>query len=149
MSLNTAMPNFVAGTVVPEADLDALSTALDGIQAAWTAFTPSVATWTLGNGTVVGRYMRIGKTIRFQIKLTLGTTTTTSASLALGNLPVASHADWASGMRWIARDASGPASFFGDADLLGSATAFNCRVTTPFTWADTDYIAVDGTYEAA
>jgi hypothetical protein len=47
---------------------------------AWTAYTP---TWTsdsgspsIGNGTLVGRYKQLGKTVFFNLKLTYGSTTT-------------------------------------------------------------------------
>ena len=149
MGLNTPMPDFVAGWPVTEPQLDALADGLDGIQAAWDNFVPTVGGWTLGNGTVLGRYLQIGKTVQFRARLLLGSTTVTGATLTLGGLPLSTPADWASALRWLARDVSASVSAFGDADMLGGSAGLNLRATTPFTWAAGDFIGVAGTYEAA
>lgn len=53
---------------------------INEILAAWTSYTP---TWTssgtapaLGNGTLVGRYMKVGRTVTCQVNLITGSTTT-------------------------------------------------------------------------
>lgn len=148
MSLNTAMPNFVAGEVVTEEQLDALAQALDGIQAVWDPFTPTISGWTLGNGVLACAAMRIGKTIHFRVKITAGTTTTTAGTLTIAGLPVTPHADCFQSLRWVARDASAGANYYGDA-ALGPAGALNLYLTAPFTWAANDYIGLAGTYEGA
>lgn len=146
----TTPRTWVAGEVPTAATFNThVKGNFDAIGGAWTAFTPTVQSWTLGNGTVAAAYMQAGKLVHFRIRVNWGSTTVTAATLTLGGLPIATHADFAAGLRWVARDASGPASFFGDADLLGAATAFNLRATTPFTWAADDYIVVTGTYEGA
>jgi len=52
-----------------------LSTTAGELGGAWVAFTPTISSGSLGNGTLVGRYTRIGKTIHFSILLTCGSTT--------------------------------------------------------------------------
>jgi len=42
--------------------------------AAWTAYTPTVSNFTLGNGSLTGRYVLNGKTMSLYIAFTLGTT---------------------------------------------------------------------------
>lgn len=88
MSVNTTAPSYTAGQVVTAAQLNALQ---DGIQAAWDAYTPTLTNITLGNGTVAGRYLRVGKTVDVAITLTVGSTTSASGQLQF-SVPVAAHA---------------------------------------------------------
>lgn len=60
---------------------------------AWTAYTP---TWTaattnpvLGNGTIVGRYIKVGRTVTFTAQLTIGSTSTFGTGNQQIGLPVA------------------------------------------------------------
>ncbi len=55
--------------------------------AAWTAYTPSVANLTLGNGTLEGAYLKVGRLVVARAKLTLGSTTTIGNTPAL-SLPI-------------------------------------------------------------
>lgn len=64
---------------------------------AWTTYTP---TWTaassnpsLGNGTLLGRYSQIGKTVAFRIFLSIGSTTTQGSGTWRFALPFASPSD--------------------------------------------------------
>jgi hypothetical protein len=50
---------------------------------AWTPYTPTMS-WTLGNGTLTGKYCRMGRAIFFDILLVLGSTTTASGNLTFG-----------------------------------------------------------------
>jgi hypothetical protein len=43
---------------------------------AWTTYTPTLGSVTLGNGTITGRYKQMGKTVTYRATLTLGSTTT-------------------------------------------------------------------------
>lgn len=62
---------------------DEFETVLDGIEEPYLAWTLGAPTWTasagtpaLGNGSLTGRYRRIGKTLQFQFRLVAGSTTT-------------------------------------------------------------------------
>jgi hypothetical protein len=60
--------------------------------AAWTAYTPtwtaSTTTPVLGNGTLTGRYMKIGRTVICHINLTTGSTSTYGSGNHSFSLPV-------------------------------------------------------------
>lgn len=129
------------------------------IQAAWTSYTPSTSNITLGTGgTAVGAYHRIGKTIMFRAKVTLGTSgaLTGNPSISLPIAPAsgavphfqAIYADggtvWYDGM-----SLSVSGSTLNSFGTHTSASNFFVAVsaTVPFTWASTDYIYVFGTYE--
>ena len=65
---------------------------LDDVDTAWAAYTPTWGASTapsLGNGTLTGTYMRIGKTVHFFINLTTGSTTTYGSGIYTLTLPVA------------------------------------------------------------
>lgn len=64
---------------------------VDGLFDAWTAYTPA---WTsagtapaLGNGTLIGRYRKMGKILDFRLLLTLGTTSTLGTGAWFFSLP--------------------------------------------------------------
>lgn len=94
MSLNSTPITWVDGPPpVTAAQLNAeVRDPLTGIQAAWSTYTP---TWSstgtapvLGNGTLTGRYLRIGKTLAgCEIILTLGSTSTVGTGAYSFSLP--------------------------------------------------------------
>lgn len=130
---------------------------------AWTNYTP---TWTatttdpvLGNGTLNGRYTKIGKTIIGDITLIMGSTTTYgSGAWALG-LPftAASAGVWYSGT-WIIID-PGVANYQGALSIRSDKNTIGVFVrdgysnffsaTVPYTWGSGDYLTVSFTYEIA
>ncbi|MFL4947474.1 hypothetical protein ACJ6WE_08890 [Streptomyces sp. MMS24-I31] len=136
------------------------------VPGAWTAFTPS---WTasttnpsLGNGTLIGRYQKIGRTVFFHVNLITGSTTSYGSGAYSFGLPPFAVANVG-------------ASFIGTAHLLGtdrwmgqivlspSATAYapffplsttNTRVggqttTQPETFANGAQLRMTGFYESA
>ncbi|WP_182379817.1 hypothetical protein [Nocardioides sp. WS12] len=139
--------------------------AFTGIQSAWTSYSPA---WTgattnpvIGNGTIVGRYRQIGKSVDFRVVITMGSTTTYGSGQYAISLPVTLHA---TGLQL----ALGEALIGGAAYRLHvrvsptSATALlYCDPTTagnsvravtnlvPGTFANTHSIIVEGRYEAA
>lgn len=149
-------------------DLNAEVKALwTGLQAAWTSYTP---TWTatsvnpaIGNGTLVGAYMRVGKTIHFRITLTAGSTTTFGTGRWILTLPVATvtgHLWRFVGHQYDVSAASTLAAWglnAGGVDTLdiytGGTTAGgydrSLQGSVPFAWGDGDRFSVSGTYEAA
>lgn len=134
---------------------------------AWVAYTP---TWTmssggqaLGNGTVVGRYRRIGKTIHYTIEFTIGSTTTIGTGQPQFTLPVAPRevnlmhygqavfidggaAVYNAYPLWIA--ASDVLRMYCDPTTAGNSLRGLTNLV-PVTLASTDQILIRGTYEAA
>lgn len=128
----------------------------------WTSFTP---TWTssgtapaLGNGVLTGAWMNTGKLVIARIFLTMGSTTT----YGTGNYTFAMPATSAVGAQWfpvggcVCRDASGAATYFFGAFTAGSNTvsagsdsAARLGQLVPFTWANTDTLAISLAYESA
>lgn len=132
---------------------------------AWTSYTP---TWTssgtqpaLGNGTLVGRYARIGRTIVCQINLIPGSTTTfgtgtyswalpaTSANAGatyIGNAHLLGTARWA-GQFVISPNQSASNPFFSTAS--GDSRLAGMTPTVPETFANGSQLRITVTYEAA
>ena len=125
------------------------------------AFTSTWTNGTLGNGTLVGRYLKVGKLVYFHLNLTWGTTTSSAGAWTF-SLPVTATAG------------GGGLIFIGGAEVLdSSATQYwnaRCRFATtttftvwtgdgaasavlatasPFTWANNDQLHIMGIYEAA
>lgn len=141
-----------------------------GIQDQWTTWTPTWGGLTVGNGTVIARYFRVGNTVSFRLLFTAGGTSVFAGTFTF-SLPVAIRNDYAAGLEGIhsqvvlvdggsaatrtvggAYVASAGSSTVGMiVDRLGGtyATAAVVNTTTPWTWAATDTISVTGTYEAA
>jgi hypothetical protein len=75
-----ASPN--EGMTIYETDTDLYrvysGTAWEVVQGygAWTTYTPTVANWTLGNGTIFGAYMRVGRMVTVRIEVKWGSTST-------------------------------------------------------------------------
>lgn len=132
-----------------------------GLQAAWTSYTPS---WTassvnpaIGNGSITGGYMRVGKTIDFKIRIAIGSTTTTGTGNYRFSLPVAA----AGGLNYpilcvgILRSAAGTrfhrAGYLNDAAEIALVSENGSLVQndTPTTWADGAIFTIQGRYEAA
>jgi len=125
----------------------------------WTAYTPTLGGWTLGNGTLSGSYIQAGKLIHFRIIFTVGSTTTISGAPNF-SIPAAALTLGANGRRPVGTidlfDTSGSAHrhYFGVlttttavAPVLHDGTAIS--PTVPWTWATGDIIEISGTYEAA
>jgi hypothetical protein len=68
--------------------LDATIVAADLASEAWTAYTPTSTNITIGNGTIAGRWIRVGRTIHCAAYFGYGSTSSISGRPAIG-LPVA------------------------------------------------------------
>ena len=131
---------------------------ITAIRAAWTAYTP---TWTaattnptLGNGSIVGRYRQIGKTVTFSVALTIGSTTNIGQGAYGFGLPVASRSV---NECVVVAFQDGPLyPLMGRANqsdatkvvlyVVGTGQAVNHTNTSP---ANGTVIRITGTYEAA
>ncbi|MEV1063370.1 hypothetical protein [Streptomyces sp. NPDC050263] len=88
---------WVVGEVVSAALLNQeIRDQFSSILAAWTSYTP---TWTaattnpvLNNGTIIGRYMKVGLTCHVALKLTMGSTTTYGSGVYRLGVPFTSAA---------------------------------------------------------
>lgn len=167
MALNSSPRTWVAGETVTAAEMNAeIRDAFIGVQAAWTAFTP---TWTaasvnpvLGNGTIVGRWTRTGKTADFFYQITMGSTTTYGTGQWILSIPATlNNARFGTGLG-DAFDASA-ASDFPISTAAQSTTSFALRgwpgaagaawaavnSTVPFTWATGDILTISFRAELA
>lgn len=165
MSLNSTAATWVTGTVVTAAQLNLeVRDAINGIQAAWTAYTPA---WTgtttnpvIGNGAITGAYLQIGKHIDVWAKVVCGSTTTFGSGGYRLSLPVAPHANFVAPL--LCRFKIGATIWSGvtfsyagsAADLAvhnGTAGGAIQAVTPaiPGTFANLSEIHVTGTYQAA
>jgi hypothetical protein len=130
----------------------------------WTAYTP---TWTstgtapaLGNGTLTGRYMQVGKSIVGRLTLTLGSTSTVGTGTYIFSHPVAPQAAYITnhplGTSIIVDASTGslypgiPIVGAGGIVIVSTAQpgAFVTQ-TTPVTFAVSDSVMIDFAYETA
>jgi hypothetical protein len=141
--------------------LQADSSQSDGLAwtGAWTAYTPA---WTstgtapaIGNGTIVGRWQQIGKTVHYTATVTMGSTTTFGTGNYFISLPVTAHAS-ALGFGFARAIDTGTLQYPGVAVL--QSTTLILPITpagapwtnlVPFTFGNGDQMIFSGTYEAA
>jgi hypothetical protein len=153
-------PTFTAGqTAGVSTALNQVCFDLAIIGGAWASFTPA---WTasgtnpvLNNGTLVGRYKQVDKTIDFTIDLTIGSTTTLGSGTYLFDLPVASVRGVEMAINSTLSMVHGVTRNSGGALLVTSTVARLMQDTgpvtnaSPFAWATGDVISLAGSYEAA
>jgi hypothetical protein len=134
----------------------------------WTTYTPTWATSggaapAVGNGTLTGRYSRMGKTINVIISLTAGTTTTFGASPNTWSfaLPFAAVTAPEQSLPMRIFDSSGPTAYVVASATLSSGTTAvpqgnigggglaTMTAIVPIPWGNADKCTIFGTYEAA
>lgn len=163
MSYVSTPPTFADGETVHAAKLNALA---DGIQVGWDLYTPTWKSLTgadpaIGNGAIHGSSRRIGHTVEFRARITMGSTTTYGAG------------KWLVGLPYVADGAVLDDLLSFKADLIDSSTsglyvvstleantqavlvaipgvpAVYVDATHPFTWAANDDLLIRGTYQGA
>ncbi len=157
---------WVVGEVVSAALLNQeLRDQFNSMFAAWTSYTP---TWTaatsnpvLGNGTLVGRHIKWGRTDIYDITLVMGSTTTygsggysfdapaTSANAGttfVGNVQLSAASRWA-GQNLIIPNASTMTVFLSTSNANPTLTPMTG--STPVTLASTNQLRITGMYETA
>lgn len=130
---------------------------------AWDTYTPVNTNITVGNGTQVAKFTRMGRTIHGYYRLVWGTTTSFGGDIAIGFPVTATGDDFVGGA--LAIDATGGTStnqriqlasrastgsaeiIHGTSNTSGNAGIVNA--TNPITWATNDTLAFSFTYEAA
>jgi hypothetical protein len=143
--------------------LRANSSAATGLEWAgtYTAYTPSFVNFTLGNGTVVARYLQTGKTVFVEIKVTLGSTSSMGSDPYV-TLPI--NANVVYGMQGsVTIQDFGTVEYCGGAAnpyadslrlfLVGAGGTYAnygiVNATSPMTWTTNDNFTIRATYEAA
>jgi hypothetical protein len=143
--------------------IDSLVTYVGGsTRGAWRSYTPTIggSGAALGNGTIVGQWTRIGRTIHWYATLTRGSTTTYGSGIQLG-LPVASVNDtrkgvsavqgqlFRTGVNWYALTGLTTTTVVLPY-LIGTSGAFTAVTdTVPSAGAAGDTLEMYGTYQAA
>jgi len=130
--------------------------AFDAVQTYAPTWTGSAVNPAIGNGTITGRYVQIGKMVWLRIKMLAGTTTTFGTGDWRFTLPVAAAAQDA-GATATFFDSSASAVYHGLARFNGSllraytnaSPAVLVDPTNPFTWATADFCELDLVYEAS
>lgn len=129
----------------------------------FTTYTPTWVTTgagadpTIGNGTLSGRYMQVGKAVFVAIKITFGTTTTVGSGIYEVGLPLASASGYSGLLMGQAVDTgSSITAIHGQVGGSDSAATLvindsNAVVThaAPYAWGSTDIISIAGWYEVA
>jgi hypothetical protein len=156
-----AAPSLVVLVTAEQTRAQAAEDAFAPLSGVWTSYSPAASAafgsgFAPGNGTLVGRYVQMGKTVIGSILFTLGSTTVISG-LPLFTLPVtALAADWPVEVMlkkplsnwWVgASFALNTNSILVAAVGASGATAFTAAL--PMTWAAGDSIWASFTYEAA
>jgi hypothetical protein len=157
---NIAVPKLGGGN--PAVSWMAPSYGVD-LSTPWTAYTP---TWTavttnptIGNGTLSGAYLKVGKTVHYRITIKFGSTTNVGSGGYFFTLPVAPSAAYTyggpmgmAGCYDVSTNSIFPRhAVFNTGSQVHLFDASNNRVNnaTPVAWATNDTIQISGTYEAA
>lgn len=120
----------------------------------WSAYTPTLTSITLGNGSIATRYQQVGKTVHARGVLVFGSTTTIAANgrVSLPIAPIELNVPIGSAM---ALDSSAGLRYPGICETASGDTVTTVfvggRVTNlvPFTWATGDQLLWNSTYEIA
>lgn len=124
----------------------------------WQDYVPSNANVTIGNGTQIARYVRVGRIIFLRYSLVWGTTTAFTGSVEIG-LPVQAASGGPQALTGSIVD-SATRVFIGMGEI-GATSALTARVnhtestnigivnaTAPMTWTTGDRLVLSGSYEA-
>ena len=130
----------------------------------WDSWTPSFTNLTVGNGTLLGKYLKLGKVVNYMFMLTFGSTTSISGNVDV-SLPVNASSDYGTGnynhvgiggvlhsgsVSALSHhiDAATKGALFG-VNAPGPASYAYMTATVPVTFGTGDVISVQGVYEAA
>ena len=143
--------------------LRANSSATTGLEwaGAYTTFTPTWFQLTVGNGTNVGRYLRIGNFVHVVTSLTFGSTTSVSGPI-FGYYPLAAASTMGAHLFGTAHQVdTGTQNYYGQIGYNDStnfalyanvtsatyASITNATATVPFTWTTGDRLNINYVYE--
>ena len=128
---------------------------------AWTSYTPTIGGFTLGNGTITGGYLKVGRFVNIRIKFVLGSTSGTSSFLTF-TVPfaIASQSEIAAGScmfldggtRYLGTVLNGPSNTSFEVLAVNAsatyATLAPIQATVPFSWGANDEVFVRFSYQA-
>lgn len=152
------LPTFASMQPPTATEMDELVGAVHGLTDAWTSYAPS---WTasvnpaIGNGTMVGAYIRTGKFVVATIGLTMGSTTTYGTGTWLFSLPITAAATTMHIGTALIYDASvttnrrAGAVYLSSTSVVAIAADGDVGAAVPFTWTTSDVLRFTITYEAA
>lgn len=140
----------------------ASGTVLTTANVAWTSWTPTWTSLTIGNGVNAWKYIQLEKTVILTGRTILGSTSSVSGVPTL-TLPIAAADGGVSLRGWGTLGDSGTATYAAmPLSTSGTNLLFFCQTTTggyvreantsstvPFTWATNDFIQATVIYEAA
>lgn len=166
MGLNTTAATIVPGQLGSAALWNVeVRDAINGIQSAWTSWTPTVASGiTVGNGTWTGSYLQVGKTVQARFAFTFGSTSSFTTPVLVFP-PVAISSGYAvlenCGSCTVYDTSAGTAGRFTATLFVTSTSASTYGTfamstngpqvtsTSPMTWATGDVLSGTLLYEAA
>lgn len=148
---------YTAGKRLRASDLADLTAAAG----AWTTYAPvltsSGTAFAIGDGTAVGSYRKVGQTVDVRAIVTMGAGTTFGTGTYRLSLPYAPKTnslisaycdDNSASQRWAGQARIILASTTGDnMRIIVSAASGAVTNGVPFTWAASDVLILDGTYE--
>lgn len=129
---------------------------------AWQTWVPTWTNFTVGGGTVTARYVRMGRTILYSLRVILSGSTmgsdprfslpvTSFGYSATAPIGTADYLDTGTvdvqGLVWASSTTTGRLIVYGTAGTYPASIVLAAGV--PFTWANGDEINVTGAYEAA
>lgn len=125
----------------------------------WEAYVPVWTNVTVGNGTVVAEFTRIGKTVHVEVLLTLGNTSAVTGAVIV-SMPstMVTRGTAHAPARCLFFDTSAGAVYAGHSNIQSNTTIalynnasplVNVGALVPFTWATGDQLFLSATYEEA
>jgi hypothetical protein len=124
----------------------------------WTTWTPTIPGLTQGNGTLVARYIQVGKVVNFYLAFTFGSTSSISSlNFTLPVTPsqtyhtfLGSGDDVGSGNFPLAANSDGGTAYTNAYTAGGTYVGTTgVNATVPFTWGTNDRLNISGSYEVA
>ena len=128
-----------------------------GRYGAWESYTPTWGNLTVGNGTVVTKYVRIGSMVTYTGKITIGSTTSISGFVTV-TLPITAQDSFMNGSARY--NDTGSRNYVGAVSISATGLALgfthsesggfgSWNATNPFTIAADDLVSWNITYQAA
>lgn len=155
------VPSFLAGELADATKLLEVTNFMTAATGAWTTWSPTLANLTLGNGTQIAKYRRLGNTVDFIWRFTLGSTSAVGTAPGF-TLPVAASGDYTTYPPWFGMLADVSTSVRPPAvvNLSSSTTVIvqyfsslntvaNLGAAVPFVWTTSDFLSVTASYYTA